>query len=140
MTSINSAIPAQGVFKADDVKLAKTEYNNSDIPNIGLEQDTVDIKKEKTGEAPEIGALRLAFGFLTDEQVAQINNTGKLPPNAKFVPNGMGGYTITNNFFGIIPGTQELPVGFEVKKDVLGFTAVLPKGTNSVLIRDKKEV
>ena len=86
------------------------------------------------------GAFKDTISFSTtqisDEQVQQINATGKLPPNAKFVPNELGGYQLTNNFFGIQAGTQELPAGFEVKKNILGFTTIVPKGTKGMLIKD----
>lgn len=86
--------------------------------------------------APEISRTRLAFGRLTDEQIAAVNAAGKLPENAKFISNGFGGYVVCNNFFGLRAGTQVLPAGFEVKKNVLGFTCVVPKGTKGLLIKD----
>ena len=135
MTTIQGNITTQGLYNTNNVKFGSKE-NDMNIPEIGLQEDTLDISKSDKGEAPEIGAMRLMFGFLTDEQVQQINATGKLPPNAKFVPNELGGYQLTNNFFGIQAGTQELPAGFEVKKNVLGFTTIVPKGTKGMLIKD----
>lgn len=87
-------------------------------------------------EPPKISRLRLAFGFLTEDQVKGINEAGKLPDNAKFVMNNVGnGYTICNNFFGWRAGTKELPVGFEVKRNVFGFAIVVPKGTEGALVK-----
>ena len=86
-------------------------------------------------QPPRIGMGRLIFGLLTDKQVAQINASRKLPPNAKFVMNGVGGYSISNNFFGVRTGTQILPEGFEVKKNVLGFAVVLPKGSDGIMLK-----
>ena len=92
---------------------------------------------EKSAEIqpPRIGTARLMFGLLTDRQVAQINASRKLPPNAKFVMNGVGGYSISNNFFGVRVGTQTLPEGFEVKKNILGFAVVLPKGSDGIMLK-----
>ena len=84
---------------------------------------------------PEIGVIRLGTGFLTDEQIAQINKTRKLPDNAKFVPNGIGQYRIVNNFINLTVGTQTLPEGFEVKKNILGQAVVLPKGSDGLFIK-----
>lgn len=84
---------------------------------------------------PEIGTFRLATGFLTDKQVNDINKTRQLPPNAKFVMNGYGSYSISNNFFGIRIGTQTLPEGFEVRKNVFGQAVVLPRGSEGLLIK-----
>ena len=49
--------------------------------------------------------------------------------------NGVGGYSISNNFFGIRVGTQILPEGFEVRKNIFGQAVVLPKGSEGLLIR-----
>ena len=84
---------------------------------------------------PDIGTFRLTTGFLTDKQVDDINKTRQLPPNAKFVMNGYGSYAISNNFFGIRVGTQTLPEGFEVRKNVFGQAVVLPKGSEGLLIK-----
>lgn len=95
--------------------------------------DTVEISTKNN--APQISKTRLFFSRLTDEQIEAINKSGKLPDNAKFVQNGFGGFVICNNFFGLRAGTQTLPAGFEVKKNILGFTCVLPKGTNGIFIK-----
>ena len=70
-----------------------------------------------------------------DKQVNDINKTRQLPPNAKFVMNGYGCYAISNNFFRIRVGTQTLPEGFEVRKNVFGQAVVLPKGSEGLLIK-----
>ena len=84
---------------------------------------------------PEIGTFRLSTGFLTDGQVDAINQSRRLPSNAKFVMDGYGSYSISNNFFGIRIGTQTLPEGFEVRKNVFGQAVVLPKGSEGLMIR-----
>lgn len=100
-----------------------------DMPNDSFESCS-EIEKP-----PKINCVRIIFNRLTDEQIEQINKSGKLPDNAKFVTNESGGYSISPNIFGLTTGTQILPEGFEVKKNKLGVTVVLPKGTSGLLIK-----
>ena len=85
-------------------------------------------------QPPEIGFLRLATGFITQEQVDQINLSRRLPDNAKFIQNEYGKFVICNNFMGLRVGTQELPMGFEVKLNIIGKAVVLPKGSSGLLV------
>lgn len=101
---------------------------------INQPQEDVFISENKP-TPPHIGTGRLMTGFLTDKQVEEINQTRKLPPNAKFVQNGIGGYAISNNFFGVRIGTQTLPEGFEVKKNIIGQAVVLPKDSDGLFIK-----
>lgn len=100
-----------------------------------IENDKFVSSTQQENLPPDIGTLRLTTGFLTDKQVDDINKTRQLPPNAKFVMNGYGSYAISNNFFGIRVGTQTLPEGFEVRKNVFGQAVVLPKGSEGLLIK-----
>lgn len=102
---------------------------------IPIENDEFAYSTQPKNFPPDIGTFRLATGFLTDKQVNDINKTRQLPPNAKFVMNGYGSYSISNNFFGIRIGTQTLPEGFEVRKNVFGQAVVLPKGSEGLLIK-----
>ena len=119
--------------------IEQPEVKKQEKPTVILAQapDTVDLKgKPEKAKAPKIGFFRLATGFITKKQIAQINESGKLPDNAKFVQNGWGGYTIQNDIFGITPGTKTLPAGFEVKRGgIFGQAIVVPKGTEGLLIR-----
>ena len=100
-----------------------------------IENDKFVSSTQPENLPPDIGTFRLTTGFLTDKQVDDINKTRQLPPNAKFVMNGYGSYAISNNFFGIRVGTQTLPEGFEVRKNVFGQAVVLPKGSEGLLIK-----
>lgn len=100
-----------------------------------IENDKFASSTQQENLPPDIGTFRLTTGFLTDKQVDDINKTRQLPPNAKFVMNGYGSYAISNNFFGIRVGTQTLPEGFEVRKNVFGQAVVLPKGSEGLLIK-----
>ncbi len=87
-------------------------------------------------QPPEISKIRLFFRYLNDEQVKAVNECGKLPKNAKFIPKSDGtGYRIHNNFFGVRSGTQIIPEGYEVRRNWLGFAIVVPKGTEGLFIR-----
>lgn len=85
---------------------------------------------------PKIGFFRIIFSRLTNEQIASINETKMLPKNAKFMGNG-GYYGIHNNFFNIFRGTRRLPEGYEVRKDFLGFTKIVLKDSEGLLLRKK---
>ena len=131
--------------KAELKTVTKPDETKVDKANLLEKQPEADtFEKAVTEEAHadgcdcpscSIGVLRLTTGLLTDEQVDNINKTRKLPDNAKFIPNGFGQYYIANNFFNMRAGTQTLPEGFEVKKNVLGFAVVVPKDTNGLLIK-----
>ncbi len=139
MSGLNaiSGIKASSISFKQNEEVAKTE-TEEEIPALkAADEDKVELtKNEKTKpNPPQISKTRLAFSVLKDSQVEQINQAGKLPENAKFVMNGYGGYAICNNFFNLRAGTQEIPQGFEVKKNALGFAVVLPKGTKGALIK-----
>jgi len=99
-------------------------------------KDKVEISKKKPEiPPPEISFPRLLFSVISDEQVKKVNESGHLPNNAKFVMSPKGGYVIRPNFFGLTTGTRKMPEGFEVKKNILGFSVVLPKDSEGLLIR-----
>lgn len=117
-------------------KVAFKQYQQSsaEIPQAPMQYDAY-MSSQNTKMPPEIGFFRLMSGFLTDNQVNQINQSRRLPSNAKFIMNGYGSYSISNNILGVRVGTQTLPEGFEVKKNVLGQAVVLPKGSEGLFIR-----
>lgn len=100
-----------------------------------MQKDSVELSND--AKIPEIGCFRLAFNRLTPEQIAMVNESGKLPPNAKFVRNPDGQYSICNNIFGLRVGTRTLPAGYELRRDALGFTRVLPVDSEGLLIQSK---
>ena len=140
MSAINSVVSFNGynktAFKSTSQTPVQTQTQTPEITfKQELKKDVVELDKPEDLTPPEIGMLRLGTGFLTDEQVAQINKTKKLPSNAKFVPNAVGQYRIVNNFINLTVGTQTLPEGFEVKKNILGQAVVLPKGSDGLFIK-----
>lgn len=86
-------------------------------------------------QAPQIGTGRLLLGRLTKEQVDAINESGELPKNAKFKENMNGNIIITWNALDVTTGTHKLPVGYEVKNDIFGFTHVVREGTKNIFIK-----
>ena len=104
-------------------------------------KDTVEISKPESNvetkiEPPKISRIRLMFSRLTDEQIKAVNESKMLPENAKFV---FGGKTICNNFFNFSAGARKLLPGYELKKNILGFTVVVPEGTKGFFIKKTPE-
>ena len=87
---------------------------------------------------PKIGVLRLALGMLNNDQINQVNKSGKLPSNAKIVYNKKtNSYDLTTNYFGITTGTSTLPAGYELRKNIWGFTVVVPTNSEGLYLRRK---
>ncbi len=98
---------------AQGYKLSKEEFANSKINNF-----------------------RLITGLLRDDEVHNINKYGILPQNAKLpVVDSTKIYGISPDWFGFTLGTKEMPPGYEAKKNMLGHTAVYPKGTKGWLLK-----
>jgi len=127
MTSINSISSFSPASKIHFGQL--TASATSSIKSMPAD----DAKFAKVS-APKISRIRLLFNRLTDEQIKQVNESGMLPENAKFYSNGMGGYALGNNFFNISTGTRQLPAGYELQKNLLGFTVVVPKGSDGLFV------
>src|SRR5574344_3030689 len=85
----------------------------------------------------KIGYWRATFSRLTDKQIANINETGQLTGKVKF-KNVLGRYGIVPNLLNVTTGTKTLPAGYEVKKNWLGFTLVLPKDSEGAFIEKNK--
>lgn len=132
INSLSTVKPSVVNFKQNNPEQKVEEKNLQ----TDLEKDVVQVSsKKERPEPPQISRSRLFWGFLTDDQIKGINESGRLPENAKFVMNGFGSYTICNNFFGLRAGTRELPAGFEVRKSKFGNAVVLPKGMEGALIK-----
>lgn len=112
---------------------------NQKIPKINSKSDSVEIKNKTKVKPPQISGLRLFFGLLSNDQIDKINESGKLPKNAKFVRDGYGGYSVSFNFMNFRTGTRKLPEGFEVRKSILGFACVLPKDSDGLFVKSKTD-
>ena len=141
VVTINST-PTINKVENSTVNSNPSSTKTEDIASTSLEKqpetdtfvsETVPNDIENT---TEIGAFRVITNLLTDEQVAEINRTKRLPDNAKFVMTpGGAGYSIVYDFMGLRTGTKTLPEGFEVKKNVMGLAVVVPKDSEGLLIK-----
>lgn len=94
----------------------------------------VQIKPQTQQQPPKIGFFRILFNRLTKEQIKAVNECRELPKNAKF-KSALGEVGITWNIWDVTTGTHKLPAGYELKRDILGFTHVVREGTKSLFIR-----
>ncbi len=128
-----SPITQQAIQKRKEAQAL--QQTNGTLQTSATETDKVEFSADS--QAPKIGFFRLAFSRLTDEQIAQVNKTKKLPKNAKFID--IGTIQIRNNFFNITQGTRTLPEGYELRKNWFGFTKVVRKDTEGLFLRKKTE-
>jgi hypothetical protein len=122
-----------------DSKLCN-DLNENYCKTKELPQDS--FENSQTQEPQKINFFRIIFHRLTNEQIEKINNAGTLPEGAKFVEQvNESGYKtgvprLTWNAFNIVPGTQKIPAGYELKNDILGFTHITREGTKSIFYRN----
>lgn len=97
---------------------------------------------ENQGETKKVSALRVIFRLIPQSTIDQINESGKLPENMMIVANSYnpGQYSlawrnpITHGK--ILGGTQTLPATVELRKNLLGFTCVVPKNYEHFLLKN----
>lgn len=128
--------PARMSFKNDlfnnfeiptDMVIIKTQDENK---KDSTPQGWNDVREFKA-EPPKISWGRVLFHRLTKEQIEEINTNKILPKNAKFENNIAGGVNLTWNLWDITEGTHKLPVGYELKQGILGFTHVVREDTKA---------
>ncbi|MBQ9245880.1 hypothetical protein IJ182_06410 [bacterium] len=109
---------------------------NDEIPKKP-ELNTDVFKTNKKGE-PKVGVLRIWFHRLKQDQIDAINESGKLPKNIKIRPKEVGtGYYMYHNIFNMFNGTKTMPEGWELRRNILGFTRLVPKDTEGFWLRKK---
>lgn len=94
-------------------------------------------KAPQAKDPGKVGYFRAVFSRLTNEQIKEANESGKIKGKVKFKSNQRGGYVIVPNLMYITTGTQTIPAGFELRKNWLGFTRVLPKDAEGAFIKKK---
>lgn len=119
-------------FKQDSI-----ENESQNLKNPEVKTDNIEIKTKV--KPPQISTMRLFFHALSDEQINQVNKSKMLPENGKFVRDGYGGYIVSANLMNLRIGTRKLPEGFEVRKNALGLTLILPIDSEGLLIKKKQE-
>ena len=137
-TDCCNVLPNNSFFQKPDysknLKLEKSIFPSSPYKPLYPIFPLVDTFAPQVQEkkAPEISGARVFFHRLTDEQIAQVNESKQLPKNAKVVDDiKIGKPRMTWNLFDITAGTHKLPAGYELKKDILGFTHLVREGTQA---------
>ena len=104
--------------------------NNPNVRHVGDEFISSEkISKTKNdSEATEVSFIRATTGYLTQEQVDNINKTRKLPDNLKIISPYLGGYLLQyNSDIDLGPrSTQTVPEGYELKRNIAGYVNVVP--------------
>lgn len=108
-----------------------TTFKSGVYDEFQLINDYFQSQKQADNQPPKIGFFRVLFNRLTKEQIDAVNNGAELPKNAKFVEDPIAGPKLTWNLCDFTAGTHKLPTGYELKRDILGFTHVVRQGTKA---------
>ena len=128
------SVNSMPVFNTLKTQQAVTPRNVTMFKGEKIKQE----KPVKTKDPTKVGYWRAAFSRLTTEQINNANETGKLSGKVKIKQNLAGtGYTIAPNLMNITTGTQTIPAGYELRKNWLGFTVILPKDSEGLFIKKK---
>ena len=101
------------------------------IPKGAIDSFETLSKPDKTN----ISTTRAVFGYLTQEQIDEINKTRKLPKNIKITRLENGSFHISPNWFNITRGTHTIPEGYELRRNIVGFTEIVPMGEEGLTLR-----
>ncbi len=104
------------------------------LPELTESKDLIQLQTSKN---PQISDWQFLFSRLNDEQIEQVNKSKMLPPNGKFVMVDHGRYTLVPNWINLFTGTRKLPAGFELRKDILGFSVILPIDSEGLFVQPK---
>lgn len=124
-----------GISEFDVEDTLDSMLNDIEPPKAPEKQTVPEIKNAGAENKLEISNWQLLTGRFSVEQIKLINEKGELPLSAKFIPKLFGGYKIVKNWMNIRTGTCILPFGYEVKKNIFGFTVVLPVGSKGLFIK-----
>ena len=124
-----------GISEFDVEDTLDSMLNDMEAQKTAEQPIVQDVPKMKEDKKAIISRFQLILNRLSDEQIKLINETGELPQNAKFV-HKIGGYKIVNNWFNFRTGTSVLPFGYEVRKNIFGFTIVVPVGSKGFFIKN----
>lgn len=128
-----------GVIRVFESKEEAEEYVD-DVNEVGMDIFVSSVGYGNTEEpiiCEEITWYQATCNRLTDKQIEAINQKGELPPGAKFIKTIDGRFVIVKDPINARQGSRKLPVGYEVRKDLLGFTHVLPVDTEGPFIKNK---
>lgn len=127
---VNEVTP-QGLPQIKLTKEQQSIFENIKEISSVLNSDAFEKTNKKEAEAPKISLPRILFCRLKQDQVNAVNESRKLPKNAKLKENGLGGMYLTFNICDFTQGTHTLPAGYELKNDILGFTHIVREGTQA---------
>ena len=110
-----------------------------------LQRNNNYLKKEKadnielsSSAQPRVSTIRAIFKCLSQTEIDELNKSGRLPKNVKITRNPESGkFCISRNWFNISRGTHIIPEGYELRKNLLGFTEVVPIGEEGITLRKK---
>lgn len=104
---------------------------------------------------PLLSRTNVALSRLSKDEIQLINRERKVPANADFtkkcettkvcssdrsdcktINTGDCHWEIENNYTGLT-GTRDLPAGYEVRQNCLGFTTVVREGERGICLREK---
>lgn len=95
-------------------------------------------KKEDAKSSAKVSFMEATTGLLSDKQVAQINKERVVPEGTIIVKNKDGNYDLETNVLGLTTGTRELPEGYEIRKDVVGFIEIVPIDQKGIFLKEKE--
>ncbi len=128
-------VKSQGLHQVQSNQIEKNINESINLMNDILKSDVYENSDKKETEALKIGLPRILFQRLKQEQVDAVNESRKLPKNAKLRDNALGGMYLSFNICDFYPGTHTLHAGYEVKNDILGFTHVVREGTQAWFLK-----
>lgn len=94
--------------------------------------------KEEAKSSSKVDFIEAATGLLSDEQVEIINKERVVPEGTIIVKKENGEYDLETNVTGLTTGTRELPEGYEIRKNIMGFIKIVPMDQKSIFLRNKK--
>ncbi len=119
----------------------EVQLNNQNVPDPppALKSSLPsDVFKTTSKGKTKVNPLRIWFSRLTQEQIDAINETKTLPDNMKVRPKKLGtGYDIFHNIFGLKNGTHTIPEGWELRRNKLGFTRLVPVDSEGFWLKKK---
>lgn len=127
-------MPNSSPNACSDLANAKIRKNPFE-PMLKCPKDSFETSQKKC-EPPyvKVKMRNILFNRYNKDQINMINSTGELPPNIKITDDNK----IVWNLFDFTKGTHTLPLGYELKNDLLGFTHVVRKDTRAWYLKDTR--
>lgn len=121
----------QNLSSVKSTPAANVSFKSGVYDDFKFINDYFEAQNKVNSEPPKIGIFRVLFHRLTKEQIDAVNTGRELPKNAKVVEDPVTGPRMTWNLCDFTAGTHKLPAGYELKRDILGFTHLVREGTKA---------